>query len=147
MKSILVTAAVAGLTIASAAACSSDNSNETASLTPESAATTTVADVSALSAIKAAGATCKPGRRDGEFVCTLNGFEVTISDTGWERETNARALACEGGYINPSFEVLTNGSWWAATDFDRDLAAVKSALAEHGAVGDVELYCPKGSTP
>lgn len=110
--------------------------------TPEPAATTAPPVLDAVSAATAAGATCAPTSNLDEYDCTLNLVEFRLANAGWDGLADARADACEMGYINENFQVLTNGEWYASTSMVKDLVGINTALASQNLNGTVQRYCP-----
>lgn len=81
-----------------------------------------------------AKATCTEGHTQ-EQNCTYQGIAFTVGD--WASSKPLRKQACEQGYINPNYQVLTNGDWYITTDDSANYAALRSEFG-----GNLQNYCP-----
>jgi len=95
----------------------------------------------ALGALEEAGAVCDPGEDPGDSECVLDGIEFVYAAGGWEAERNDRQAACDLGYINDEYMVLTDGMWSIYTDYDEQSDALREILAAQGVQADVAAYC------
>ncbi|MGC5027399.1 hypothetical protein ACLQ3K_21845 [Tsukamurella sp. DT100] len=149
-RTTIASSAAAAL-LALAAGCSSTDSPTTApapSVAATSAETSPAAPpgsakakaVSLTDALTAAGAQCTTGTKGQD--CTLSGVKLTLSSGTWGSDTALRRRACTEGYVNSTYKVITDGRDMITTDFNKDLAAIITALREHGADPREASYCP-----
>lgn len=146
-----ITASAAATLLALLGGCSSTDS-PTAAPTPSATATSAAGApaapsssskpkaVSLTDALTAAGAQCTTGTKGQD--CTLNGITLTLSSGTWESDTGLRRRACTEGYVNSTYKVVTDGRDMITTDFNKDLAAIITALREHGTAPREASYCP-----
>lgn len=67
------------------------------------------------------------------------GFLVPAS---WENDQTKRVQACDQGYINESYNMVSDGStWYATTNFEKDNTTLVGALNEVGFESRVISYC------
>uniref|UniRef100_UPI003D91709F hypothetical protein n=1 Tax=Gordonia sp. B7-2 TaxID=3420932 RepID=UPI003D91709F len=155
-------AAALALTVGLATACtstektdstSSATAGESASSTAETntsravtstAAIPTTGPAGIVEAIATAGGEC--GRvaertERTERSCMLNGISFTLAESGWQAQAADRKRACDEGYISTEYQLLSDGRWTIAADYDEDYAAIKTALARLGINAELRPYC------
>lgn len=78
-----------------------------------------------------------------ESTCTYQGKEYTLTKpTNWSNDGNLRKQACEQGYINSNYQILSDGSsFYFATDQNEDLQPLSTALNGAGVKVNVVAYC------
>ncbi|QJD51540.1 hypothetical protein SEA_EVAMON_45 [Gordonia phage Evamon] len=123
------------------AATTTATSSTTAETSTTAGTSTAEADLSMEDALTTAGATCNAGSRAGEQDCTLNGVSFSLS-SDWSESATLRARACSEGYIDPGFQVLTDGTSYVFADYHSDYPAIASALKEQGVSTKTTNYCP-----
>lgn len=155
-------AVLAGLALtAGLAACSStDDTSQPTPSTPAIAAESTTETIAShatpspsaeepaaaapagiVEAITAAGGQCGPVAERTERSCTLNGVSFTLAETGWESQAADRQRACDEGFINTEYQLLSDGRWTIAADYDEDYATIRSALAGQRVTAELRPYC------
>lgn len=74
---------------------------------------------------------------------TLNGVAYKFDEpSNWQTSLDQRKQACEQGYVNTSYQIVTDGStWFATTDNNSDLGALATALKGAGINAEVASYC------
>jgi len=145
---VKITGLLAALTVAVlATACSSGETGPSVASARDinstiAAAPTPVALPRVVDAITAAGGTCGTEAARGEQACTLDGISFQFAADGWTRQADARRQACDGGWINDAFQLLTDGVWTIATDHNADLGTINAALSGRGILATTKDYCP-----
>lgn len=93
-------------------------------------------------ALSKIGATGNEGPVNGNTY-TLSGVEYKFDEpSNWQTSLNQRKQACEQGYVNTSYQIVTDGStWFATTDNNSDLGALATALKGAGINAEVASYC------
>lgn len=62
--------------------------------------------------------------------------------TSWDTSLSQRKQACDMGYINTSYQVVTDGStWFATTNNNSDYAVLMNALKDVGVKAEIASYC------
>ena len=134
--------AVLLLTLAAASCATQDGPttvSHPATSASRSAAPPTKEAVTLAAAITAAGAKCTNGPKQ---TCTLDSVSFELSVDGWRAERAQREKACSQGYVNSSYQIVTDGRGVITTDHNSDYAAILSALKKHGADARQANYCP-----
>lgn len=152
-------AAALALTVGLATACtsteetdstSSATAGESASSTAETntsravtstAAIPTTGPAGIVEAIATAGGECGRVAERTERSCMLNGISFTLAESGWQAQAADRKRACDEGYISTEYQLLSDGRWTIAADYDEDYAAIKTALARLGINAELRPYC------
>lgn len=151
MRKTIASLAVAVAVAGGVAACSNnsdtttddDNTPPSAAAAGTPAASTSSEGVSLTDALKAAGAQCHD-QSDGRPVekdCTLNGVSFRLSTNGWKSEQSLRRQACDEGYVNSAFRVVTDGNAVITAEENDDNQTIIDALEKHGATVREESYC------
>lgn len=98
---------------------------------------TSVVDV-----ITEAGGTCGPVTDRGEQDCELESVKFRLAGgESWTQDRALRRQACDEGWVNPQFLVLTDGHWTITADHHKDLDTIRDALAGQGVTADTRRYC------
>jgi hypothetical protein len=94
------------------------------------------------SALTTIGATGNAGPVNGNTY-TFSGVEYKFDEpSNWQTSLSQRKMACEQGYINTSYQIVTDGStWFATTNNNSDLAALVNALKGAGIKVEIASYC------
>lgn len=130
---------------------SGDTSTDTNNSTQQQATTATetqeqeseqAAAVAIDDALAAIAASCQPSGAT-ESTCTYKGKEYTLTKpSNWSNDGNLRKQACEQGYVNSNYQILSNGSsFYFTTDNNEDLQSLSTALNNAGAEVTVVAYC------
>ncbi len=80
---------------------------------------------------------------DVSMDCDWNGvrYEFMVP-SNWKQDMNLRMQACNEGYINTGYNMVSDGSsWYATTDFEEDNTKLVNALNEIGFESQVVSYC------
>ncbi len=117
---------------------STSNTASTSQETKKEAAPT----VTLSSALSKIGATGAEGPVNGTTY-TFNNVEYKFEEpSNWQTSLSQRKMACEQGYVNTSYQIITDGStWFATTNNNSDLAALADALKGVGIKAEVASYC------
>lgn len=78
-----------------------------------------------------------------ESSCTFKGKEYTLTKpTDWDKDKELRKQACDQGYINSNYQILTgSNSFYFSTDYNEDLKTLSKALNDAGADVSLAAYC------
>ncbi len=90
-------------------------------------------------ALNEIGATCD----DLITKCTYNGVEYSVNiPTDWINEVSLRQQACDDGYVNANYVLISDGeTWYISANYDEEREALKTALLATGLeVVDIK-YC------
>ena len=93
-------------------------------------------------AISTIGMDCKSsGAIESE--CTWNGKKYTLTKpSDWSKDESLRNQACDQGYINANYQILSDGSsFHFTTDFNEDLPTLETALNDASIDAKVIPYC------
>jgi hypothetical protein len=102
----------------------------------------TAPKVTLSSALSKIGATGSEGPVNGNTY-TLNGVQYKFDEpSNWQTSLNQRKQACDQGYINTSYQIVTDSStWFATTDNNSDYSALVTALKGAGINAKIASYC------
>lgn len=76
---------------------------------------------------------------DCEWNNTEYSFLIPVS---WENDRAKRIQACQEGYINEGYNIVSDGeSWYATTDYEEGNTALTSAFSKIGFENRVVSYC------
>ena len=80
---------------------------------------------------------------DVSMECQWNGVEYDFYvPTNWQEDIKLRQLGCDEGYINPGYNMVSDGStWYATTDFEKDNAALVTAFGKTSLEAKTIPYC------
>ena len=92
-------------------------------------------------AIKKIGMVCSGP--DFEAECTWEGLKYTLSKpSDWSRDIKLRQQACDQGYINTGYLIVSDKSTWTiSTDQNSDSVKLADALKGAGAIAEAIHYC------
>jgi hypothetical protein len=119
-----------------------NNTESTANSTRETLQNEATPTVTLSGALSTIGASGSEGPVNGNTY-TLNGVEYKFEEpSNWNTSMSQRKQACEQGYVNTSYQIVTDGStWFATTDNNEDYSALATALKDAGIEVKIESYC------
>ena len=92
-------------------------------------------------AITAAGGECERAAGTAPRNCTLDGVSFELTEDSWQADAADRRRACDEGYVNTRYQLLTDGDWTISTDQNADYLTIQDALAPHGINAEIKPYC------
>lgn len=80
---------------------------------------------------------------DASMECTWNETEYGFMiPADWEDDRAKRIQACEQGYINDGYNMVTDGeTWYATANFEEENSELVNAFDEIGFKSSVASYC------
>ena len=80
---------------------------------------------------------------DVSMDCAWSDAEYSFfKPANWESDKKERIRACEEGWINRKYNMVTDGhTWYATTNFEKDNAALQDAFSEIGFESEIVPYC------
>ena len=75
--------------------------------------------------------------------CKWNNVEYSFyKPENWEKDKNKRIKACEEGWVNKKYNMVTdNATWYATTNFGEDNQKLQETFSEIGFDSEISSYC------
>jgi hypothetical protein len=99
------------------------------------------AEPDVIAELTSTGGSCGAVKAPGEYKCVIDGAKFNVSMSAWQQK-DMRQWACDAGYVNTSYRVMTNGTWTIGTDHEGELWRLRSYLSSRGVQSEVRNYCP-----